>query len=63
MVGNLTNGIGAAGNVAVKIGNSQITGNANGLATLGSGQILTLGGNHLHSNLSDGAFTGTISTK
>ena len=64
ITGNLTNGIGALGaNAAVKIGNSQITGNNNGLATASSGQILTLGGNHLHSNLSDGTFTGGIATK
>jgi hypothetical protein len=67
ITGNLTNGIGAlasgAGSVAVKIGNSQITGNVNGLAVGGTGQILTLGGNHLHSNSNDGAFTGSISTK
>jgi hypothetical protein len=67
ITGNLTNGIGAlatgAGSVAVKIGNSQITGNVNGLATGGSGQILTLGGNQLHSNLSAGAFTGNIPTQ
>ena len=47
-----------AGSVAVKIGNSQITGNVNGLAVDGTGQILTLGGNQLHSNLSNGSFTG-----
>ena len=67
ITGNLTNGIGAlasgAGSVAVKIGNSQITGNVNGLAVGGAGQILTLGGNHLHSNVADGTFTGSIATK
>jgi hypothetical protein len=67
VTGNFTNGIGAlatgAGGVAVKIGNSQITGNANGLATGGAGKILTLGGNQLHSNLSDGSFTGSIATQ
>jgi hypothetical protein len=61
--GNFANGIGSANNAAVKIGNSQITGNANGLATLGAGQILTLGGNQLHSNLSNGTFTGSIATQ
>jgi Right handed beta helix region len=61
--GNFANGIGSANNAAVKIGNSQITGNANGLAVLGAGQILTLGGNHLHSNLSNGTFTGSIPTQ
>jgi hypothetical protein len=64
ITGNLTNGIGVLGaNAAVKIGNSQITGNNNGLATASSGQILTLGGNHLHSNLSNGTFTGSIATQ
>jgi hypothetical protein len=63
IAGNLTNGIGSANNAAVKIGSSQITGNANGLATLGAGQILTLGGNQLHSNLSNGSFTGSIPTQ
>jgi len=67
ITGNVGNGIGSAstggGSVAVKIGNSQITGNVNGLATLGAGQILTLGGNQLHSNLSNGTFTGSIPTQ
>src|ERR1043166_8484755 len=67
ITGNLANGIGSlgtgAGSVAVKIGNSQITGNVNGLSTGGTGQIVTLGGNHLHSNLSDGTFTGSILTR
>jgi len=67
ITGNFTNGIGVLGTggapVAVKIGNSQITGNVNGLATAGTGQILTLGGNQLHSNGSDGTFTGSIATQ
>ena len=67
ITGNATNGIGSlasgAGTVAVKIGNSQITGNVTGLATGGAGQILTLGGNQLHSNLSNGSFTGSIPTQ
>jgi hypothetical protein len=64
ITGNITNGIGVFGTggapVAVKIGNSQITGNVNGLAVGGTGQILTVGGNQLHSNLSNGSFTGSI---
>ena len=67
ITGNLTNGIGVLGTggapVAVKIGNSQITGNVNGLATLGSGQIVTLGGNQLRRNLTNGTFTGSIPTQ
>jgi len=67
ITGNFTNGIGVLGTggapVAVKIGNSQITGNNNGLATGGTGQILTLSGNQLHSNVSNGSFTGSIPTQ
>jgi len=48
---------------AVKIGNSQITSNVTGLATAGTGQILTLSGNQLHSNAIDGSFTGSIPTQ
>jgi len=65
-----TDGIGAlgatgsgAGSAAVKIGSSQITGDNNGLAEGGAGQILTLGGNHFHSNLNNGFFTGSTQTQ
>jgi len=65
--GNLNAGIGTLGTgpavVSVRIGNSQITGNNWGVLNGGSGQILTLGGNHLHTNVNDGTFTGSISTK
>jgi len=65
--GNLNAGIGTLGTgpaiVSVRVGNSQITGNNWGVLNGGSGQILTLGGNHLHTNVNDGTFTGTIATK
>ena len=47
----------------MKIGNSMIVANANGLATGATGQILTLGGNQLHSNGNNGTFTGAIATQ
>jgi len=49
--------------VAVEVGNSQITGNVNGLNHSGSGQIVTLGGNQLRRNLSDGTFTASAPTQ
>jgi len=49
--------------VSVRVGNSQITGNNWGVLNGGSGQIVTLGGNHLHTNVNDGTFTGSIATK
>jgi len=65
--GNLNAGIGTLGTgpaiVSVRVGNSQITGNNWGVLNGGSGQILTLGGNHLHTNVNDGTFTGSIATK
>jgi len=65
--GNLNAGIGTLGVgpaiVSVRVGNSQITGNNWGVLNGGSGQILTLGGNHLHTNVNDGTFTGSIATK
>jgi len=65
--GNLNAGIGTLGVgpavVAVRIGNSQITGNNWGVLNGGSGQIQTLGGNQLHTNVNDGTFTGSIATK
>jgi len=67
MSGNLNAGIGTLGTgpaiVSVRVGNSQITGNNWGVLNGGSGQILTLGGNHLHTNVNDGTFTGSIATK
>jgi hypothetical protein len=58
------NGIGSlglgAGAVAVEIGNSLITGNVNGLNHGGSGQIVSLGGNQVRRNGSDGTFTASV---
>jgi len=65
--GNLNAGIGTLGVgpavVAVRVGNSQITGNNWGVLNGGSGQIQTLGGNQLHTNVNDGTFSGSIATK
>ena len=65
--GNLSNGLGAAGVAAsgpgsaiIAVGSSMITANNNGLATGGTGQILTYGNNQLRFNANNGSFTGTV---
>jgi len=67
ITGNITNGIGVLGTggaaVAVQIGNSQITSNVTGIATSGSGQIFSFGGNQLHSNGSGNGPVTSIATQ
>lgn len=67
ITGNVGNGVGVlaaaasgAGSATVEIGSSMISGNVNGVAASGSGQIRTFGNNQLRLNGNNGAFTGSI---
>ena len=57
---NTTFGIGSSGvNSTVRVRNSTVTGNGTGLQIASSGKIISLGGNSVRGNTSNGAFTAT----
>jgi hypothetical protein len=51
------------GSGAIRIGNSQITANAQGVSPVNGGQVISLGGNQVHSNSTNGAFTSSLPTQ
>ena len=55
--GLLSQGVGGT---TIDVGSSLISGNATGLSTLNSGQIVSFGNNQLRSNTTNGAFTSTV---
>ncbi len=62
-VNNLTGVIAHAANATIRIGDSTVTGNQNGLVSVLSGAILSYGNNKVDGNDTDGNPTGAVNLR